>query len=187
VGVQGVGHRRRQVEWTDLLAKDAAASLRALYSEPIEERDDVGNLIGSFGAHDLEFGLGYGRSVAPGLSLGGMIGQWLGANAPDRLTHLVLANTSPKMADPALFEQRRRTVLQDGMAAIADAVMQRFFSARTLARALPEVASVQNTLLATAPAGYAGCCAARVPVKATAMATRSATAAAGVGCAPVIW
>ena len=50
-----------------------AASLRALYSEPIEERDELGNLIGSFGAHDLEFALGYGRSVAPGLSLGGSV------------------------------------------------------------------------------------------------------------------
>lgn len=48
-----------------------AASVRALYSEPIDERDDVGNLIGSFGAHDLEFALGYGRTVAPGVSLGG--------------------------------------------------------------------------------------------------------------------
>ncbi len=47
-----------------------AASLRAMYSEPIEERDDLGNLIGSFGAHDLEFGLAYGRSLAPGLSIG---------------------------------------------------------------------------------------------------------------------
>jgi hypothetical protein len=46
------------------------ASLRALYSEPIEERDDLGNLIGSFGAHDLEFGLSYGRAVAAGVELG---------------------------------------------------------------------------------------------------------------------
>lgn len=50
-----------------------AASLRALYSEPIEERDELGNLIGSFGAHDLEFALAYGRSVAPGLSVGGTV------------------------------------------------------------------------------------------------------------------
>ncbi len=47
-----------------------AASVRAMYSEPIEERDELGNLIGSFGAHDLEFGLAYGRTLAPGLSLG---------------------------------------------------------------------------------------------------------------------
>lgn len=48
-----------------------AASMRALYSEPIDERDDLGNLIGSFGAHDLEFALGYGHSIASGVSLGG--------------------------------------------------------------------------------------------------------------------
>ena len=49
-----------------------SASLRALYSEPIEERDDIGNLTsrGSFGYHNLEFALGYGRSVSPGLSVG---------------------------------------------------------------------------------------------------------------------
>ena len=48
-----------------------AASIRALYSEPIDERDDVGNLVGSFGSHDLELGLGYGHSVGSGVSLGG--------------------------------------------------------------------------------------------------------------------
>lgn len=47
-----------------------AASLRAQYSEPIDERDEQGNLIGSFGAHDLEFGLSYGRQVAPGAEFG---------------------------------------------------------------------------------------------------------------------
>src|SRR5439155_24340677 len=42
-----------------------AASIRALYSEPIDERDELGNLIGSFGAHDLELALGYGHALSP--------------------------------------------------------------------------------------------------------------------------
>jgi hypothetical protein len=52
-----------------------AASLRALYSEPIEERDVLGNLSsrGSFGYHDLEFALAYGRFVSRGLSVGGTV------------------------------------------------------------------------------------------------------------------
>jgi hypothetical protein len=50
------------------------ASFRALYSEPIEERDDVGNLIGSFGAHDLEFAVGYSRP-GPGDTKLGMTAQ----------------------------------------------------------------------------------------------------------------
>lgn len=95
-----------------------------------------------------------------GLSMGGMIGQWLGANAADRVTRLVLANTSHRIADPAAMEQRRQTVLREGMAAIAGAVMGRFFTPESLAGASPAVASTRRTLLATDPKGYAGCCAA---------------------------
>lgn len=95
-----------------------------------------------------------------GLSLGGMIGQWLAANAPGRLTHLVLANTSPRVPDPSLFESRRRTALEDGMATLVDGVMPRFFSARSLAPESTAAASARTTLLTTNPTGYAGCCAA---------------------------
>ena len=95
-----------------------------------------------------------------GLSLGGMVAQWLGANAAARIERLVLANTSPRMGEPAIFDARRATVLQEGMHAIEDMVMQRFFSARTLASANPTAESVRAVLLATDPVGYAGCCAA---------------------------
>jgi hypothetical protein len=47
-----------------------SGSVRALYSEPIEERDELGNLIGSFGSHDLEFAYGVGGKVGAGLSAG---------------------------------------------------------------------------------------------------------------------
>ena len=95
-----------------------------------------------------------------GLSIGGMIGQWLGAHAPDRLTHLVLANTTPRMADPSLMETRRKTVLAEGMTAVTDAALRRFFSAPSVEADAPHVASARRTLLATDPVGYAGCCAA---------------------------
>jgi len=54
-----------------MLGGSAAASIRALYSEPIDERDDLGNLVGSFGYHDLELALGYGAPLGAGLSVGG--------------------------------------------------------------------------------------------------------------------
>jgi len=104
--------------------------------------------------------LGIARFAFCGLSLGGMIGQWLAAHAPDRLTHLVLANTSSRFPDPSVMESRRRNVLEHGMAAVADAVMQRFFTARSLAWNPPAVANIRRVLLSTNPAGYAGCCAA---------------------------
>jgi 3-oxoadipate enol-lactonase/4-carboxymuconolactone decarboxylase len=95
-----------------------------------------------------------------GLSLGGMIGQWLGAHAADRIDRLVLANTSARVADPSLFEVRRTTVLEQGIGAIEAAVMQRFFSARTLQAGDPGAESIRTVLQATSAAGYAGCCAA---------------------------
>lgn len=47
-----------------------SGSLRALYSEPIPERDALGNLTGTFGSHDLEFALGYGAPLGGGFDLG---------------------------------------------------------------------------------------------------------------------
>jgi 3-oxoadipate enol-lactonase/4-carboxymuconolactone decarboxylase len=95
-----------------------------------------------------------------GLSLGGMVGQWLGANAPDRLTHLVLANTSSRFPAPEVMESRRKAALSTGMASFVDAALQRGFTAESLAANYPAVASMRRILLATDPVGYAGCCAA---------------------------
>jgi hypothetical protein len=47
-----------------------AGSVRAMYTEPIEERDALGNLVGTFGAHDLEFQLGYGRRASAHTTFG---------------------------------------------------------------------------------------------------------------------
>jgi len=95
-----------------------------------------------------------------GLSLGGMLGQWLAANAGRRITGLVLANTSPHIGAPELFDARRHAVLEGGMGAIEGAAMERFFSPRLRASGNPVVASMRTALRLTNPIGYAGCCAA---------------------------
>ena len=104
--------------------------------------------------------LGVDRVAWVGVSLGGFVGQWLAAHAPNRLTHLVLANTTPRIAEPAGMEQRRQTVLAGGMAPIVDTAMSRFFVAPLVDANPPHVASARETVLATNPIGYAGCCAA---------------------------
>jgi 3-oxoadipate enol-lactonase / 4-carboxymuconolactone decarboxylase len=103
--------------------------------------------------------LGIARFAFCGLSLGGMIAQWLAVAAPERVTAVVLANTSAR-PEAERMEARRKTVLADGMPAVAETVMQRFFSPRLLAARPPAVAESRRTLLATDPVGYAGCCAA---------------------------
>ena len=94
-----------------------------------------------------------------GLSMGGTVGQWLALHAPERLTALVLANTGPRIGTAESWNARIDAVRQGGMAAIADAVMQRFFSADSLAKK-PHVGSIRSVFLGTDPAGYLGCCAA---------------------------
>ncbi len=104
--------------------------------------------------------LGIAKFAFCGISLGGMIGQWLGANAADRVTALILANSSPTMPPKAGWDERRQMVLARGMAAFVDIAMQRFFSAEFLAKKDPYANSIRTTFLALDPAGYAGCCAA---------------------------
>lgn len=95
-----------------------------------------------------------------GLSLGGAVGQWVAVHAPERVTHLVLANTSPQFVPLAKWEARIAAVLHGGMPAVVDVAMQRFFSPDTLAKDNPHVASIRSVFLATDPIGYLGCCAA---------------------------
>lgn len=99
------------------------------------------------------------RVLFCGLSLGGMIGQWLAARVPDRLTALILANTTSRLTDPGMLEARRQTVLERGMSAVAETVLGRFFTAERYTT-LPAVNEVRRVLRATNPIGYAGCCAA---------------------------
>ncbi|HEX7287671.1 MAG TPA: 3-oxoadipate enol-lactonase [Candidatus Angelobacter sp.] len=93
-----------------------------------------------------------------GLSMGGAVGQWLALHAPQRLTALVLANTSPKFGTDETWNDRRKQVKEGGMAAVAETVLERFFSAHR--RTGPYEQSVRRVLLGTDPAGYVACCAA---------------------------
>lgn len=95
-----------------------------------------------------------------GLSKGGMVGQWLGWRSPDRIERLILANTSAYMGPPEGWDARIRTLVNDGMAAMTDAVLQRWFRPGFLQSGAEAVAAVRAMLLATPAAGYAGCCAA---------------------------
>lgn len=95
-----------------------------------------------------------------GLSMGGMIGQWIAAHEPRRLTKAVLANTSPRFADPSIMAARRAMALEQGMSPIESLSIGRSFTPETLARNPPFVDSIRRVLLGTNAVGYAGCCAA---------------------------
>jgi 3-oxoadipate enol-lactonase len=101
--------------------------------------------------------LGIGKMSWCGLSMGGMVGQWLGANAPARIDKLELSNTSAYFADKALWEGRLKTVRDKGLAAIVDANMERWFTKEFRDRNPQAIARMSAMFLATKPEGYIGC------------------------------
>lgn len=103
--------------------------------------------------------LGIDQFLYGGLSIGGMIGIWLGANAPARISRLLLSNTSAQVPKNT-FDERITQVLLNGTGSIVDAMMGRFFTATYLARRTEHYETMRQTLAATDPIGYTGCCAA---------------------------
>jgi 3-oxoadipate enol-lactonase len=93
-----------------------------------------------------------------GLSIGGMVGMWLAGEAPEHVERLVLCCTSARFAPPETWEERAQTVREDGLGAIADAVLERWFTPdfRTYR---PDAFEWAGRMLRETPAeGYAGCC-----------------------------
>lgn len=95
-----------------------------------------------------------------GLSMGGMVGQWLAIRAPERVRRLVLANTSAFMGPPSAWQSRIDGVTREGLEPLAAAFIARWFTPGFPVAAAGEVERIRAMLLANDPAGYAGCCAA---------------------------
>lgn len=93
-----------------------------------------------------------------GVSLGGMVGLWLAANAPERVDRLVVCGTAARMPRPEDYAARAKLVRQQGISAIADSVIGRWFTPAFAARRPDVVAWIRSLLLATQPEGYAGAC-----------------------------
>jgi 3-oxoadipate enol-lactonase len=95
-----------------------------------------------------------------GLSMGGMVGQWLLANAPKRIMRAVLANTSSYMPDSRPWNTRILTVQKEGMGAIAQTVVDRWFTPEFQGRDPAAVERIATMLRHVPPQGYVAACAA---------------------------
>jgi 3-oxoadipate enol-lactonase len=104
--------------------------------------------------------LGLERVHFCGLSMGGMVGQVLGARHGERLSSLTLCATTCRMPAPEMWDERIRLTAAEGMAAVVDAVTERWFTATFRKRAPEAVEPIREMILATSPVGYGACCAA---------------------------
>jgi pimeloyl-ACP methyl ester carboxylesterase len=93
-----------------------------------------------------------------GVSIGGMIGLWLAANAPERISSLVVCCTAiTPMPSRQAWLDRAALVRSGGMAAISEMIPPRWFTEDFIARQPAAVSSVMDMLNGTDPGGYAGC------------------------------
>lgn len=95
-----------------------------------------------------------------GLSIGGMIAQGLAARHPGLARGLVLMDTAHRIGTDELWNQRIAAIEADGIAAIADGILARWFTPEYRRPENPDFVGYSNMLLRTLRDGYLGSCAA---------------------------
>ena len=103
-------------------------------------------------------GLGVERFSFCGLSVGGMVGLWVASEVLDRVERLALCCTSAKLGPPEDWASRAVTVRAEGVEAISEAVLERWFTS-AFHEGRPEAVEEAGRMLRGTPVeGYAGCC-----------------------------
>jgi 3-oxoadipate enol-lactonase len=113
-----------------------------------------------------------------GLSLGGMVGMWLGVNAPERIEKLALLCTFAEVNSPELWHDRASVARGAGTEALVEASIERWFTTGFRDSNPQTVKGFRRMLAAVPDEGYAGCC--------EAIATMAIAEALGVITAPTL-
>jgi 3-oxoadipate enol-lactonase len=93
-----------------------------------------------------------------GLSLGGLVGLWLGIHTPQRIARLVLANTAARIGTSEGWEARIAAVRSLGVIPLAEATLGRWFTAKYRQQHAEEMYQVRSMIESTSRGGYIGCC-----------------------------
>ncbi|MEO8254823.1 MAG: 3-oxoadipate enol-lactonase [Flavobacterium sp.] len=95
-----------------------------------------------------------------GLSMGGLIGQWLGIHYSERFSKIIIANTAAKIGDNEGWNSRIETINTSGLETIVSATMERWFTDAFRENNAARVTETKTMFLNTDVRGYANCCAA---------------------------
>ncbi|VVE49417.1 3-oxoadipate enol-lactonase [Pandoraea pneumonica] len=102
--------------------------------------------------------LGIARASLAGVSMGGMTGMWLGIHAPERLDRLAIVCSSAHIGGEDGWNTRIRAVQADGMGAVTDAVVSRWFTPSYPQREPATVDGMKAMFRSLSPEGYAAAC-----------------------------
>jgi 3-oxoadipate enol-lactonase len=103
-------------------------------------------------------GLGIERAHFAGVSMGGMTGMWLAVNVPERFGKIALCNTAAYFGPRETWDQRIRAVRYEGMGAVAEGAIERWFTETYRDLGTEDVEQRRRVLLATSPEGYIATC-----------------------------
>lgn len=96
------------------------------------------------------------RAVVVGCSVGGLVAQRLALQAPERVSALVLSNTAARLGTADAWQERIARIEAQGLAAVSDDILERWFGPRMQARA---DFGLWRTMLERIPAaGYVDLC-----------------------------
>lgn len=101
--------------------------------------------------------LGIPRVHFVGLSMGGMIGQQLGARFPDRVHSLALCDTTSEMPLKSVWDERIAIVTSQGVAGLVDTTIKRWFTEELIARYPETIARISRMISRTGDEGYIAC------------------------------
>jgi 3-oxoadipate enol-lactonase len=151
--------------WRDVIIRFAGEYPIITYDKRGHGLSDVGDAPYTMDDHisDLEMlldRLEVRNAIICGLSVGGLIAQGLYARRRDLARALILCDTAHKIGNDELWNARIRAVEDEGIAAIADGILERWFTGTYRRADNPDFAGYRNMLTRTPAAGYAGTCAA---------------------------
>ena len=90
--------------------------------------------------------------------MGAMTGLWLAIHAAERIDRLALCCTSPRLGPLEMWAERAATVRSQGMEAIVEAQLDRWFTPEFCASGGVALQRTRRAFLATPAEGYAACC-----------------------------
>jgi len=102
--------------------------------------------------------LGIDKAFFCGISMGGLIGQWLAVNTPDRIEALVIANTAPKIGTEQAWTERAALVRKEGLINVAESAPSRWFTPEFYGASPATVNELLVNLKNMDAEGYASCC-----------------------------
>lgn len=93
-----------------------------------------------------------------GLSIGGLVGQWLGTEAENRLLSLTVCATAAKIGTDEGWVQRAKEVRATGLAPLLEGTLERWFNPDFITKNAELVQFILDEFAQNSSEGYAQCC-----------------------------